>query len=71
MKQEFINVLNIKNTILNKNNEKYETDDNFTFEDLPMVFQVLLERTIKDEKGKMFYDNCSLFWTKINKINSS
>lgn len=56
--------------VQNNKMKKYEHDDNFEFEDLPMPFQVLLERTFTDEKGTIFYDNCSLFWTKINNINS-
>ena len=50
--------------------ENMNTDDNFTFEDLPMVLQVFLERTLIDENGKEYYDNYSLFWTKIDNTNS-
>ena len=51
--------------------ENMNTEDNFTFEDLPMFVQVFLERTLIDENGKEYYDNFSLFWTKIDNINSS
>lgn len=50
--------------------ENMNTDDNFTFEDLPMAIQVFLERTLIDENGKEYYNNCSLFWTKIDSTNS-
>lgn len=63
IKQEFINIIN------NQNN-KNDNDDNVTFEDLPMFIQVLLDRKLIDKKGNEYFDNCSLFWTKIDNINS-
>jgi hypothetical protein len=62
-----------KETTTEESNKKenMNTDDNFTFEDLPMFLQVFLDRTFIDENGIEYYDNRRLFWATIDNINSS